>query len=210
MQNANEAGNAFMLAGAHDLVIRNNVLKAFKHINTGGGGNSRLTIVNNTFGSDLSFPVEHWPVGIGLEDCPNSTVKNNIFYNLPGAIYYITGSSWDGLSAGNNLAFRADGRAPSGEPFPGDMWGVDPGFRDPAGDWHLKAGSACVDAGAPLGDLVPNDYYGVSRPQGKGLDVGACELEGSTPAAPAPQSPQPVPQTRTTVCSPYPQCLLRR
>jgi len=39
----------------------------------------------------------------------------------------------------------------------------------------LLPGSPATDAGLTLA-LVPNDYYGTSRPQGNGYDIGAYEL----------------------------------
>ena len=127
-QTAYESGTAFMLAGSRGLIIRSNVLQAAKHVNTGGGGNSYLTVVNNTLTSDLSFPTTNYPQGIALENCPNSTVRNNILYNLPGEVYKVTGTSTQGLAMGYNLAYRSDGKALVGSPYPGDLWGVAPGF----------------------------------------------------------------------------------
>ncbi len=43
-----------------------------------------------------------------------------------------------------------------------------------AGDYRLKTGSAAVDAGVDVG--IKADILGVSRPQGKGFDMGAYEL----------------------------------
>lgn len=197
---ANASGNAFMLADARDLVIRNNVLQAFKHINTGGGGNSNLRIVNNTMTSKLSFPLSNYPAGVGLENCPNATVKNNVFFNLPAHIYYVTGTSVQGLDIGYNLAYREDGAAPSGSPYSHDLWGVNPGFVNAGGgDYHLQAGSPAVDAGLALGSLVPDDYDGATRPKGAGYDMGAFECGGSAPPTATATS---VPPTSTAVPPP--------
>jgi hypothetical protein len=43
-----------------------------------------------------------------------------------------------------------------------------------AGNYQLKAGAAAIDAGVDVGIKV--DILGVSRPQGKGFDLGAYEL----------------------------------
>ncbi len=183
-QTAYESGTAFMLAGASGLIIRSNVLQAAKHVNTGGGGNSNLTIVNNTMTSDLSFPTSNYPQGVALENCPNSTVRNNILYNLPGEVYKVTGTSTTGLSIGNNLAYRSDGKALQGSPYPGDLWGVAPGFANAGGgDYHLQTTSAAVDAGYNVGSTVPADYDGIARPQGTAFDIGACECTGGVPPA---------------------------
>ena len=188
-QTAYESGTAFMLAGTSGLIIRSNILQAAKHINTGSGSNSNLTVVNNTLTSDLSIPVSNCPQGVALENCPNSTVRNNILYNLPGEVYKVTGTSTQGLAIGNNLAYRSDGQALVGSPYPGDLWGVAPGFANAgASDYHLQTTSAAVDAGYSVGALVPVDYDGNARPQGQGFDIGGCECTGgSTPAAPVVQ-----------------------
>ncbi len=48
-------------------------------------------------------------------------------------------------------------------------------FRDPkANDFHLRPGSAAIDAGATIAD-VRSDHDGIPRPQGKGYDIGAYE-----------------------------------
>ena len=190
-QTAYESGTAFMLAGTRGLVIRSNVLQAAKHINTGGGGNSYLTVVNNTLTSELSFPTSNYPQGVALEDCPNSTVRNNILYNLPGEVYKVTGTSVQGLAMGNNLAYRSDGQALVGSPYPGDLWGVAPGFVNAgAENYHLQTASRAVDAGYGVGALVPVDYDGLARPQGQAFDIGACECTGET----APVTPVVTPE----------------
>ncbi len=196
-QTANESGNAFMLDGTRGIVIRNNVLRAFKLINTGGGGNSYLSVVNNTLTSYTWFPTSNNPQGILLESCPYSTVRNNILYDLPGPVYLVNGTSATGLNAGNNLVYRSDGQALSGSPFPGDLWGVNPQFVNAGGaDYHLQSTSPAINKGSNLGSLVTNDYDGVTRPQGTGYDMGAFEYGGSPAPAPT-NTPAPPPATPT-------------
>ncbi|RPJ27640.1 MAG: DUF1565 domain-containing protein, partial [Planctomycetaceae bacterium] len=186
-QTAYESGTAFMLAGSKGLIIRSNVLQAAKHVNTGGGGNSYLTVVNNTLTSDLSFPTSNYPQGVALENCPSSTVRNNILYNLPGEVYKVTGTSTQGLAMGNNLVYRSDGKALVGSPYPGDLWGVVPGFVNAgAANYHLQTTSAAVDVGYNVGTLVPSDYDGIARPQGKAFDIGACECVTTQPPTSTP------------------------
>jgi len=195
-QTAYESGTAFMLAGSRGLIIRSNVLQAAKHVNTGGGGNSYLTVVNNTLTSDLSFPTSNYPQGVALENCPSSTVRNNILYNLPGEVYKVTGTSTQGLAMGNNLVYRSDGKALVGSPYPGDLWGVVPGFVNAgAANYHLQTTSAAVDVGYNVGTLVPLDYDGIARPQGKAFDIGACECAGAAPPATPVPTPVPTPVT---------------
>ena len=51
----------------------------------------------------------------------------------------------------------------------------DPAFVDPdAGDYHIRFGSAAMDAGVPAG--VREDIDGEPRPYGIGYDIGADEF----------------------------------
>ena len=172
-ENLNEGMYAFMLADASNLIIRNNLIQAYGGVNTGGGGNSHLTIVNNVFANDLS--IGPYPGGVGLEDCPNSIVMNNIFYDQPPYYLSVEGTSQQGLQAGHNLIYRSDGLESQGTQYPGDVWGLDPLLANPGeGNFHLKSGSPAIDTGASLSQ-VTNDYDGNSRPRGSGYDIGAFE-----------------------------------
>jgi len=51
---------------------------------------------------------------------------------------------------------------------------TDPLFAG-TGDYHLRAGSPAIDAGAPLAPAAPADLDGRPRPQGGALDLGAYE-----------------------------------
>lgn len=66
----------------------------------------------------------------------------------------------------------------------------DPKFVS-ATDYHLQSTSPCIDKGSSVG--APSiDYYGVSRPQGTGYDIGATEYPsggGTTNHAPVLTSP---------------------
>ena len=56
----------------------------------------------------------------------------------------------------------------------------DPQFVDSAqNDYHLLAGSPCIDTGTP-DDAPPTDFDGHDRPQGNGVDMGAFEYSGQT------------------------------
>ena len=167
--------NGFMLEQATSLLIRNNVLFANTDVNAYSGTNSTLTIVNNTFVGNLSWPANTYPAGVNLQNCPNTVVKNNIFYNLPASVYLIWGTI-PGLDVGYNLTYRTDGQVPGGAPYPTDLWGVDPLLVDPtAQDYHLQPASPAIDNGYQLREIVPDDHDGNSRPRGPRYDIGAFE-----------------------------------
>jgi hypothetical protein len=175
-QRVRENGHGFMLQGCRDLLIRNNIIKAFGGVNTGAGNTRNITIVNNLFISDLGFPLDRHPCGVGLEDSPGAIVMNNIFYQHPSHTVYVSaGGDKTGQRIGHNLVFRSDGGKPLGSPRPGDLWQVDPKFADPArGDFHLRPGSAAIDGGAAV-KQASDDFDGNRRPAGKGFDIGPFE-----------------------------------
>ena len=51
---------------------------------------------------------------------------------------------------------------------------IDPQFAG-EGDWHLQAGSPCVDAGTGAG-APSDDIEGNTRPHDDGYDMGSYEL----------------------------------
>ena len=164
-------GSGFMINGASGITIRNNLINAYVGVNA--LYSSQLTIVNNTFTSDLSLSSAFYPAGITFTSVSDSTVQNNILYDQPGHLLYL--SSVTGLSAGKNLEYRSDGKPLWTTPsyaHADDLWGIDPRFVAP-GDYHLQAGSPAVDAGYAV--PVTNDYEGRPRPQGQGYDIGAFE-----------------------------------
>jgi hypothetical protein len=169
-----EVSKGFMLQGATELTIRNNIIKAYAGINA-NTGTSKLTIVNNTFTSDVILPTTSDPAGITLTDVPNSTIVNNIFYNLPGHVIYLVNSP--GLTAGRNLAYRNDGKTlwtTTTYSHANDLWGVNPLFVN-AADLHLQLGSPAINAGNIVS--VTNDFDGMPRPQDAYYDIGAYEFQ---------------------------------
>jgi hypothetical protein len=174
-QTSEEFGKGFMLEGAYDVLIRNNIIEAFNNININTACNA-ITIVNNVFTSDLDFVMEFDTVGIAVRASPNTIIKNNIFYDLPNHIIVVYDStSQQGLDVGYNIAYRSDGKPPWGDPYPDDLWQVNPLFIDPYGfDYHLLPSSPAIDAGTIL-NVVQDDFDGITRPQGSGYDIGAFE-----------------------------------
>jgi parallel beta-helix repeat protein len=178
--------SGWMLAQATNITIRNNIVIIHRGTESGGGGCSNITVVNNVFVGNLSYLISNWPVGISLEEAPYSTVKNNIVYNWPGQAIYLTGASFTGLDEGNNLAFNSDGSIPSTYyNHSKDIWAVDPKFVNPAArNYRLQLDSPAINAGYNLAGLVTEDYDGNARPQGAGYDIGPFEYVSATQPIP--------------------------
>jgi hypothetical protein len=202
VQSRSERGKGFMIEEQYgpvrDLTITNNIIQAFNHVTAIDAEN--VTILNNTFVGDPTFPA--WALGaVEFFRSPGATVQNNVFYNLQNEHIAADEASMQGWKVSHNAVYRADGRTPPGTARTGDVWNVDPLFRDPAGnDFRLRPGSPLIDAGASVG--VPRDVTGQTRPQGKAHDIGAYEYRGERQPAPA-ASPTPSP-TRTPTPTPSP------
>ena len=82
---AYENGQGFMLRGATNLIIRNNIVRAFRHVNAFDCRN--LTIVDNVFTSDPAF-MRFDPFAIGLARCTGGTLRGNILWNVPWRILH--------------------------------------------------------------------------------------------------------------------------
>ena len=83
--------------------------------------------------------------------------------------------SKQGLDVGYNCIYRSDGQRPHGNPYPHDLWGVNPRFVNAAvGDFHFLPDSPLIDRGIIL-DSVVDDFDGFPRPLGSGYDIGAYE-----------------------------------
>ena len=123
-------------------------------------------------------------------------IKNNVFYEATKNAFYAPAWPRDAMEAldiDNNLWCQAEGDmvAVAGSNYtmaqfaryqaeqgkePGSLVG-DPLLRDPRNlDFHLTAGSPCIDAGADVG--IEADFEGNEVPQGMGPDIGAYESGG--------------------------------
>jgi parallel beta-helix repeat protein len=173
---------AWMLAGATNITIRNNIVITHGGTETGGGGCSYIKVLNNVFVGELADAGTTWPIGISLENAPYSIIKNNILYNQPGQAIYLYGTTFTGLDISNNLAYNSDGSTPEAYTYtlkPGDIWGIDPKFVNPATmNYHLQSDSPAIDNGT-LVNLM-DDYDGNARPQGAGYDIGPFEYVSAT------------------------------
>jgi hypothetical protein len=185
-QNDWEKGQGWMMeGGANNITIKNNVVRAYRGINTRGGTGTQanhLYIYNNTFINNLSFPAQ--PNVAELFNATHSVIKNNIFYNQKNGTLDLAGDI-TGIVVDYNLVYNTDGSLPKLMPYPilHELRGVNPLFVNPsAKDYHLQAGSPAIDSGTNV-DLV-NDYDGNPRPQGAGFDMGAFEFSGDTTLTP--------------------------
>lgn len=169
-----EAGKAFMIEDASGLIIRNNILRAFRVIQAIDSSN--LQIVNNTMTNRLDLPVEYSPVMITATNTQGLLIQNNIFFEPVLHVFYFSDDS-AGIepNIGYNNTYRSDGMNVYGEPYPHDLWNINPGFVDAAsGNFHLSPDSPLIDAGTNL-TMVASDYDGDARPQGGQFDIGMDE-----------------------------------
>ncbi|MBV6442572.1 MAG: hypothetical protein EPGJADBJ_04290 [Saprospiraceae bacterium] len=125
----------------------------------------------------LNCTVAHNPTnGIRLADSSTLTLQNTILYNPNHTEYQALTNDVTFTSNGGNLIgdLSFDGLI-----LPTDKQNLDPLFAAP-GDYHLTAGSPCVDAGNNDGVTAALDLDGAPRIQGLRVDMGAYE-SGFTP-----------------------------
>ena len=179
-QTNHQVGQGFMLQGASNITLRNNIIKAFVGINATESC-TNITLINNTIINDLSLPTEFSPAGATFTDITGLTIKNNIFYDQPSQTIFLRRVSE--LDSGNNLSYRSDGQdlwTTNTYSHENDLWNIDPMFVS-ATDYHLQAGSPAIDAGATV--AVTDDFDGNPRPQGQAYDIGAFEWSSDSISA---------------------------
>ncbi|MHA1280768.1 MAG: PKD domain-containing protein, partial [Candidatus Helarchaeota archaeon] len=172
---------SFMLNDSSNITIKNNLLESWGGINTGGGGNSRLYIYNNTFRSNLDFSDTNWPRAVGLDNVSIAEVYNNITVDYSWAHYHISGGS--NINYDYNCIWNSDGSNPSLDGYtiqPHDIYATDPKFINEFNNLHLQSSSPCINNGITLSQ-VDNDYDGNTRPQGIKYDIGAYEYISNNP-----------------------------
>lgn len=170
-QTSLEVGKGFMLQNANGIIIRNNIIHAYVGVKA-DTGSTNLTILNNTFTSNVSLTTAHNPSGISLTNVVSAVIKNNIFFNLPGHIIYLVNST---VASSKNLAYRNDGKSlwsSNTYSHVNDLWGVNPMFVSTT-NFHLTVGSPAIDTGVNV--TLINDFDGNVRPRGAGYDIGAFE-----------------------------------
>jgi hypothetical protein len=94
-------------------------------------------------------------------------VENNVIAGAFGPDSIVA----SGCTVANNVVFPQSTALPSSNSI------IDPMLVNPAGhDLRLQAGSPAIDAAVPSATLTSkHDFFGVARPQGPRLDIGAHE-----------------------------------
>ena len=157
--NTGNLGSGFTFEqNSGSIIVRNNLIFAdvcfFEHDTVNVSFLNNDCIINKTIPGS-PYPAGY-PVGVSLGVNNTGTiVKNNLFYNVRGAIFY---SNTAGITQSNYYVATAS-----------DFAG--------ASDYHLISTSKAIDVGAKLTN-VPDDYDGKSRPYGTGYDIGAYEYTG--------------------------------
>jgi nitrous oxidase accessory protein NosD len=145
---AGGSGAGIILSSGSGNLAYNNLVWGNKYGVTVAYGVSGAKVYNNTVYANDGY-------GISIDaSSTGAVVQNNIVYENAWAEIHDEGS---GTVQDHNLA------------------GTDPHFIDAlAHDFHLQPTSPAIDAGVTLSE-VPDDFDGVSRPQGAGYDIGAYE-----------------------------------
>jgi hypothetical protein len=132
-----------------------------------------IRVINNTLYNNGN----EWGGGINVinSDAKNVVIRNNICSENLSFQIAIEASS-QSLTVDHNLI---DGYRGAGNEIYGDDPVIgDPKFVNPSGvDFHLQANSPAIDSGSPI-DAPNDDFDGNTRPQGKGIDIGADEYSG--------------------------------
>ena len=165
----------------HHITFRNNIFNKVGNIAINAHSVDYFTFVNNVV-AEAGYD------GIRLRDeCNNSVVMNNIFYNnwtnesdergqsLTEEASKV-GSVWD-----YNMHYP-DFTYPAKQPeFDiNGMFGIDPMFVDPvSGNFNLMEESEAIDKGFSLPDFS-YDIDNTIRPIGEGWDIGAYEYKSPT------------------------------
>ena len=138
-------------------------------------------LINNTIAANAGDGVYLTPIPPWVPYIPR--MANNIIALNGGKGIAAEGASC--LLSGNNVY---------GNTF--NYWGVSPGaddvFGDPllvspkTGDFHIQPKSPCRDAGSALAELPESDIDCQPRVQGRSVDVGADESDGTAWPSPPP------------------------
>src|SRR6266508_2063678 len=167
-------------------------------------GGDHVTIRNNILNNTIAFGNKHngkfgaivmWAPSNGGMKVSDSTIANNIFYEVNTAAIWMGGASrgepmrFANVRISNNvisngvLLSAEENVDASGLILADNLEKADPKFADPAAfDFHLRSDSPAINAGLALSG-VANDYDGRVRPRGGHVDIGAYEHTDSSSRA---------------------------
>jgi hypothetical protein len=182
------------------VTIRNNVIYNIKQgwaIQVWPKSRAHMNILNNT----IAFGNKHkgklgaivmWAPSNGGMKVSDSTIANNVFYEVNTAAIWMGGESrgepmrFANVRISNNvisngiLLSTEENVDASGLILADNLEKIDPKFADPAAfDFHLRSDSPAIDAGLALPG-VGADYDGRARPRGGRMDIGAYEHPDSS------------------------------
>jgi Right handed beta helix region/Pel9A-like, right handed beta helix region len=186
--------------GGDHVTIRNNVIYNIKQgwaIQVYPKSRAHMNILNNTiaFGNQYQGrlgAIVMWAPSTGGMKVSDSTIANNIFYEVNTAAIWMGGESrrapmsFANVRISNNIISNGvllsaeENVDASGLILAGNLEKADPKFADPAAfDFHLRSDSTAIDAGLALPG-VGADYDGRVRPRGGRVDIGAYEHPDSS------------------------------
>ena len=192
-ENYKNHDHGLYFAAGSTITVRNNI---FYNVNRGWkiqlypNAVTDLKVLNNTFVGPNPYNNGHVILSGTLT---NATFQNNIF-SQPTTAAFIAFSpgTHTNVTISENLTDVATmcSGLPAGVTCTNNLPSMDPEFVNAAGNnYHLLSTSGAINSGATLTTDVPNDYDGVSRPQGGAYDIGAFEFVGGGGPLVAPGPP---------------------
>jgi len=179
--------------GLYHSNLRGRIVNNIAYKNSGWGVHTWHAANQVTISNNLLFENGRGGIIVGAGDSPggvtadNFLVSNNILiYNGDTAVieYGATGPNNKYI---NNLIW-GNVRGLVLKVTPVGTLSADPKLvnylENGGGDYHVSAGSPCIDAGTSQG-APSTDLDGASRPKGAGFDIGPYEYEASSPPPPA-------------------------
>jgi hypothetical protein len=183
VQGATQTGGAEIIALSGDGVVLRNCLIIDKDTSTTDptvfATGTGTVVVNCTFISTSALAGKVALSAGGNDTTGEGLVRNSVFVHYP---FCYAATSGNGQWAVDHCAHTAAA-------FDISWCGTDGGgnlfsivttdvFLNVSNDYHLKAGSVCINAGVTDATNVPTskDIFGTSRPQGVAWDVGAHEV----------------------------------
>jgi len=172
-------GRSVFSSPTHDIDVYANIVhdvpNGFALMSEGGEDVYNVRVYNNLVhhvDDDCAFIYDHPNAAASPGEFANVEFVNNTFWDCGRNGLDLNSEYVSGLYVENNILTTYLDRFELAEEV-ANTTGGDPGFGT-AGDYHLAAGSLCVDTG--VSTRAPNvDIEGQPRPQGGEVDQGAYE-----------------------------------